>query len=100
MTLLSTTSTHPHPSSGIEHLTQQWHVEPVDGGDVVVLGAFRGRSRLVAGDVVHLWTAPPREAPYEHRVAVTGPFGVLWAALPDPAPASESTDQAVDEVRG
>lgn len=72
---------------GVEHAGQRWHVQPVDSGDVVVLSAFRGRSRLVAGDVVHLWTAPARKDPYETRVAVTGPFGVLWPAVPDPADA-------------
>lgn len=68
---------------GVEHEGQQWHVQPLDGGEVVVLPAFRGRSRLVAGDVVHLWTAPPQPDAYETRAAVTGPFGVLWPELPD-----------------
>ena len=68
---------------GIEHDEQRWHVELADDAGIVVLEAFRGRSRLVAGDVVHLWQAPERKDPMYRRVALTGPFGTLWPSLPD-----------------
>ncbi len=64
---------------GIEPDGQHWLLRPVDGGGTVRLGAFRGRTRLVAGDVVHLWPPYTSDVPEgHHRAALTGPFGTVW----------------------
>ena len=69
--------------------SQAWYaVAPDDpGGERLMLPAFPGRSLLVAGDVVHVWSAaaPPRfpqgRARKDVPVAIVGPAGTSWGRL-------------------
>lgn len=66
---------------GVEPEGGRWFLRPVGGGSDVVVQPFRGRSRIVGGDVLRLWAAPRRDGSFADRVALTGPFGTLFPAL-------------------